>query len=228
MFRGKKAFTLTELLIALAIVGALAALAIPSLVEDINRKLLITQLKNTVVMVQDLIDRQLVDNKTQSLENTAFSNATTLMSSSNFAIADECTEAKKCWGNENKYKRLSDMDTKAGGGGTTKMLKNGITLGYSVDKWEATIDDGTKSGDQCYGLFWVDVNGKDKPNILGRDLFAFRVTKKGKILYGTACTGKSDDTAKLSDDTLIGYCKDNSYATACLAIIQRKNWKMTY
>lgn len=49
------------------------------------------------------------------------------------------------------------MDTKAGGGGTTKMLKNGITLGYSVDKWEATIDDGTKSGDQCYGLFWVDV-----------------------------------------------------------------------
>lgn len=45
-------------------------------------------------MVQDLIDRQLVDNKTQSLENTAFSNATTLMSSSNFAIADECTEAK--------------------------------------------------------------------------------------------------------------------------------------
>ena len=147
MFRGKKAFTLTELLIALAIVGALAALAIPSLVEDINRKLLISQLKNTVVMVQDLIDRQLVDNKTQSLENTAFSNATTLMSSSNFAIADECTEAKKCWGNENKYKRLSDMDTKAGGGGTTKMLKNGITLGYSVDNWEATIDDGTKSGD---------------------------------------------------------------------------------
>ena len=52
MFRGKKAFTLTELLIALAIVGALAALAIPSLVEDINRKLLISQLKNTVVMVQ--------------------------------------------------------------------------------------------------------------------------------------------------------------------------------
>ena len=91
MFRGKKAFTLTELLIALAIVGALAALAIPSLVEDINRKLLISQLKNTVVMVQDFIDRQLVDNKTQSLENTAFSNATTLMSSSNFAIADECT-----------------------------------------------------------------------------------------------------------------------------------------
>lgn len=45
MFRGKKAFTLTELLIALAIVGALAALAIPSLVEDINRKLLISQLK---------------------------------------------------------------------------------------------------------------------------------------------------------------------------------------
>ncbi len=227
MFRGKKAFTLTELLIALAIVGALAALAIPSLVEDINRKLLTAQLKNTVVMVQDLIDRQLVDNKTQTLENTAFNNAGTLMSSSNFAIADECTVAKTCWGNENKYKRLSDMEANVSVGGTTKMLKNGITLSYSVDKW-GSINDGTTSGDQCYGLFFVDVNGKDKPNILGRDLFAFRVTKKGKILYGTACNGKSDDTAKISDDTLIGYCKDNSYSTACLAIIQRKNWKMTY
>ncbi len=227
MFRGKKAFTLTELLIALAVVGALAALAIPSLVEDINRKLLTAQLKNTVVMVQDLIDRQLVDNKTQTLENTAFNNATTLMSSANFAISDECTGENSCWADGNKYKRLSDMEKNVSAWGTTKMLKNGITLSYSVDKW-GSIDDGTKSGDQCYGLFFVDVNGKDKPNILGRDLFAFRVTKKGKILYGTACNGKSDDTAKLSDETLINYCKNNSYSTACLAIIQRKNWKMTY
>ena len=42
----KKAFTLSELLIALAIVGAISALAIPSIVEDMNRRMLANQLKN--------------------------------------------------------------------------------------------------------------------------------------------------------------------------------------
>ena len=56
ILKNKKAFTLTELLLALAVVGAVAALSIPALLENINRKVLASQLKNTVLTIQNLAD----------------------------------------------------------------------------------------------------------------------------------------------------------------------------
>ena len=56
----KKAFTLSELLIALAIVGAIAALAIPAIIEDMNRRILANQLKNLSLIIQNLACDQLV------------------------------------------------------------------------------------------------------------------------------------------------------------------------
>ena len=70
ILKNKKAFTLTELLLALAVVGAVAALSIPALLENINRKVLASQLKNTVLTIQKLADDQLIIKKTQILENT--------------------------------------------------------------------------------------------------------------------------------------------------------------
>lgn len=219
--KNKKAFTLVELLLALAVVGAVAALSIPALMDNINRRVLASQLKNTVLAVQNLIDEQLVNNKTQTLDNTSFAKPAELLTSSNLAIANQCASADDCW--PANYKKLSDMTNSVGRpGGTSKMLKNGAVINYSLSE----IGNEWADGDKCYGLFWVDVNGKDKPNILGRDFFAFRITKKGKIVYGTSCNGlKSEDT---TDEKMLDYCKKNTYATACLAHIQRNNWKITY
>lgn len=225
----KKAFTLTELLIALSIVGAIAALSIPALIEDVNRRLLVNQLKNTVVTVQQLVDQQLIENNTKKLQDTDFATPATLLSSANFAIADNCTTVANCWAekgsNAQAYKILETMAYSQPAPGTkTIKLKNGVTLTYYLSTMGGTINDGTKDGDKCYGLFFVDVNGKDKPNIVGRDFFAFRITEKGKIVYGTSCNGVDNS----SDAQLATWCKNNSYSTACLAHIQRNNWKMKY
>lgn len=219
--KNKKAFTLVELLLALAVVGAVAALSIPAMLDNINRRVLASQLKNTVLAIQNLADEQLVNNKTQTLNNTSFANPAELLTSSNLAISNQCTSADDCW--PANYKKLSDMTNSVGRpGGTSKMLKNGAVVNYSLSE----LGEEWSDGDKCYGLFWVDVNGKDKPNILGRDFFAFRITKKGKIVYGTSCNGlKSEDT---TDEKMLDYCKTNTYATACLAHIQRNNWKITY
>ena len=75
----KKAFTLSELLIALAIVGAIAALAIPSVIEDMNRRVLANQLKNVSLSIQQLIGEQLIHNKTQNLKYTDFASPTNLL-----------------------------------------------------------------------------------------------------------------------------------------------------
>lgn len=74
-----KAFTLSELLIALGIIGVIATLSIPSIVSTIQYNILATQLKNNVVAIQQIIDDQKVEHKTQSLDDTDFKSAGSFM-----------------------------------------------------------------------------------------------------------------------------------------------------
>ena len=98
MINNKNAFTLTELLVALGIVGAIAALSVPSLLISINNRLLTTQLKSTVGSVQQLIFDQLIAHKTKNLLETDFKNPATLLTNSNFSVAKTCADsAKDCW-----------------------------------------------------------------------------------------------------------------------------------
>lgn len=231
----QKAFTLTELLIALAIVGAIAALTIPSLLEDINRRVTANQLKNVIVTVQQLMNEELINKNTKSLANTDFASVGDLYN--HFTNATICGSTNPCWGpnieSSNNYRSLKELKaTRSYPGANTggRKLKNGVSILYQLttsnDEYTAqTIDDGTPEGDKCYGLFYIDINGKDKPNIIGRDLFAFRITEKGNITYGTSCNGKTNTQ---SDETLLNYCKEGGTLTACTALIQRHNWRITY
>lgn len=226
----QKAFTLTELLIALTIVGAIAALSIPALVNDINSKVAANQLKNTIVQVQQIMEQELIENNTKSLADTAFTKRADVYTK--FAKSGDCTE--DCWGpkidGSKNYKSLNKLEVTrnfSATGSNAIKLKNGVSLYYNpqpTEYAEGSLKDGTKDGDQCYGIFYIDINGKDKPNIVGRDFFAFRVTKKGNISYGSSCTGNLN----LPDATLIKQCKEDTALTSCTALIQRHNWKITY
>mgnify|MGYP002569277893 FL=1 len=68
----KRAFTLTELLIALGIIGTIAALSIPSLMTSIHNKMLATQLQNNVESVQQAIANQKIIHNTKDLTETKF------------------------------------------------------------------------------------------------------------------------------------------------------------
>ena len=211
----KKAFTLTELLIALAIVGAISALAIPSIVEDMNRRILANQLKNLSLTIQNLAGEQLVQNKTQSLEHTDFKSPTELLSSTNFAIVDDCAVRTNCvapsYGTIDGYSRAFPNYT-------TRKLKNGVTIAYTLSDI-ALVD---SEDDRGYGLFYVDLNGIDKPNIIGRDHFVFRISKKGRMVDGTG-------NNKATDTYLKGLCTDGrNTPTACYTLVERSNWKITY
>lgn len=210
----KKAFTLSELLIALAIVGAIAALAIPAIIEDMNRRILANQLKNLSLIIQNLAGDQLVNNKVHSLEYTDFKDASTLLSSSNFSIADYCSTRSDCVAAS--YGTLNGK-TVSIPNYTTVKLKNGVTLTYTVSELALT-----GSTDKGYGLFYTDLNGLDGPNLLGRDLFVFRISKKGRIVDGTGDNSTTDATLK-------NYCKDgSSVPTSCYTLVERSNWKITY
>ncbi|MBQ8458909.1 type II secretion system protein [bacterium] len=252
MKSNKKAFTLIELLIALSVVGVLAVMSIPSLSADINKKLLTNQIKNTYISIQQLVGDQLTDmsNKTTILSNTDFSSPAALLN--DLETVDDCSTVADCWpeNSEDKpaYRTLNKLENKVNAPtAATRILKNGVAISYEL------IDPGiTTSKDICYGLFWVDVNAKDKPNIIGRDMFAFYVTKYGKLVDDLQCktllneakvAAGEDPEEESSDDDEENpatieekwekACKEVTNdapekATECITHIQTNGWKMLF
>ncbi len=171
----KFAFTLTELLIALGIIGAISALAIPSLMTNINNKIHATQLKNLVSSIQQLASDQMVEHKTKNLANTDFSSSRTLFS--HFTKIDKTP-------NWNGYRSLNNMGSYITAPDTIPsqsiILKSGSQISYNL-YYDPNFPD-------IYAQFIVDVNGNDEgPNIIGRDLFAFFILKTGEVHpYSTA------------------------------------------
>lgn len=225
MFENKKVlgFTLTELLIALTIIGAVAALSIPSMIENLNKKQMVTQLKSTVESIQTLAGNQLAISKSKSLLDTDFANPEKLLREKNFQIAQLCNTAADCW--KEKYKKLDDyslteralsedIDT-----GKTVILKNGSILTYSLKPGYPVMT----NKDQVLGMFRIDVNGSEKPNIIGRDLFWFLITKEGKIVDYYTSQNKEYKQA-----TAITECKSAKIITACFSELLRNNWVIEY
>ena len=172
----KRAFTLTELLIALGIIGTIAALCIPSLMTTINNKSLAIQLQNNVAAVQQAIANQKIIKNTKDMSETAFANETDFYALFQSSKGETCSASSttKCWGDS--YRVI-------GGGapsydlvpeGNAIRLKNGATIAYK------TGNDDAYGNKQLCEIF-IDVNGADEPNIVGRDLFAFFISKNGTI-----------------------------------------------
>lgn len=221
-----KAFTLTELLIALGIIGAIAAISIPSLMNTINNRMLVTQLKSNLTSIQQLASDTLVIQKVKNLEDTAFGNPAQLLTEENFSVAKTCANpAKDCWNTEAsgtnkviKYKVLDNMreGTIAAPRYPSIILKNGAILAYNrIDKPYGT------EGDKLIGDACIDVNGNEPPNIGGRDYFCFYVTNKAKVI---PITNAND----LSLDTKITKCKAGEGSNYCTAAVIEAGWNMPY
>lgn len=217
----KKAFTLTELLIALGIIGAIAAISIPTLVSTINKRALTAQLKNVTGSIQQLMADQMVMKKTKKLSETDFASAATLLTNENFSIASVCANAQTdCWkttatGSDKITYKMLNGSASTVRNASTVILKNGAILDYIT----LSIDiDGGK--DKIIGNFYVDVNGNEPPNIWGRDIFSLYVTENGKI------TNYNGDESKTAEE-YIATCK-SSAGSYCYTAIVRSGWKMDY
>ena len=217
------AFTLTELLIALAILGALAGMAIPSLMEGLQKKQLTLQLKNTIAGIQQIAHNQMIAKNTKDLTFTDFNSPAKLLSEKNFPIVKSCEKAADCW--TESYKKISGNTASTRyleGDNRSIILKNGAIISYGLSN-VASTGLPSDSDDRDIGIFRIDINGIDKPNMIGRDVFWFYISKKGKILNHSQVSGGGYNEA----DAIAG-CKAETFITACLTVIQENNWDMPY
>ncbi len=216
----KKGFTLSELLLSLAIIGVVATLTVPVLMNNVYNKTFANQVKNMSATIEQLAQDELIAHRTRDLSDTDFSDSTKLLSDNHFSIAKTCTAdnaATKCWkisasGKEKiTYKNLNKQVITFGCAETI-ILKNGVILMSNPSAATTYPNFVTK--------IFIDVNGNDKPNIAGRDFFAFYVDTKGHVV---------DLPNELTLEQKISTCKTNSYpAEYCYGALSDGGWKMDY
>ena len=193
----RKGFTLAEILITLTVIGVVAALTIPTLLQNTNQAEFKTALKRTFA---DLSQATIMirNEKGGSLKN-AFGNSN-LADSENLknAYRDKLSYIKDCSGdadNGGTSTGVSDLGCwhktnqwqylNGGNPGIRKdaglILSNGTLIYFDVNSSSCA----GQTGDyyRC-GFIIFDVNGFKKPNTIGKDIFAVNITDSELIPIG--------------------------------------------
>lgn len=194
----KMAFTLAEVLLVLAVIGIVAALTIPTLIQKTGNDQIVAKLKKEYSSISQAY--QLIANENSgSIESSSIfiGNLSTANSwsalnafSSKMNMIKNCGDASGCFNPAVVYRNLDgtnwgELDT-PGWGFAKAVLSDGSYI-YMYD-WDGNCNAAAGSGpltaSSC-GVFVVDVNGKTGPNQKGRDVFSFHITKNGIIPAGS-------------------------------------------
>ena len=200
----KKAFTLAEVLITLGIIGVVAAMTLPTLVQKNNEKVTITKLKKFMSVMNSAITMSINDNgpiDSWNLSTDAYNEDT------GTSLTPESIEARNAfikkyilpyvkytkfceYGSPNcyEYDRYSLDGTKFSYFTERLLLADGSVInGFWINNKDCNSKYGdTKMLNSICGEIFFDTNGRKGPNKTGEDVFMFNFTKYGVIPMGTA------------------------------------------
>ncbi len=202
------AFTLAEVLITLGIIGVVAAMTMPTLINNINNKANINKLKREYSLLQQAFQQIAADNDLE------FKNAIADCPNANGTKRNACL--KDIF--KSKLKTVADCDSNDGDNLGKCFVKRsnvksltGYSVPFSMDPFRDSdsgmiLDDGASIAMQLdyadctsslsdekrrCGRLVVDVNGpKQNPNTLGKDIFFFELYKDkivAPICVGYGC-----------------------------------------
>lgn len=228
MSRGYTAFTLAEVLITIGVIGVVAAITIPALMNKTNDKETVTALKKAYSTLSQAYTLAVQDNGTP---DTWGLTAATVDPDIINNLIPYLNVSKNCIGQANCNPNITLLELDGGTTGywndyfntrpTVTLSDGSILTAVYVHNATCTNVIGSTSAlkTECAAMN-VDVNGFKKPNQMGVDNFVFYLTK-----YGIVPVGTKDDTYV----TFNTYCKDKSSAIAengdgCTAwVIQNEN-----
>lgn len=206
------AFTLAEVLITLGIIGVVAALTIPALIQNSQNQALKSQFKKQASVVEAAFKQAALDNGGSLAGYSA-------ITTNNFNISDDLVNIVKpylryikicyrgqqasCQPLTTSYTTYSGgvYSTTAGGREPTSnnavIVLNDGTILYFWTYWAnfATCSGGgiTNTQDSC-GILAIDVNGVKGPNQAGKDLFEFQISSAGRLVPAGTINDSVKDT----------------------------------
>lgn len=203
----KFAFTLTEIMIAMGVIGIISAITVPTLVNNYTKKANATQIRKFAQEIATAADMYTTENSKTHLKHTGIynsvGNANTFITSK-FKVTKNCgASGSGCFAdNYRSISNASSLEKFNCTGSISYVLTNGVAICARA----------TNSGSN-YVQFYVDINGTRAPNIGGRDMFMFYLRNDGDIsgTIGTAYT-----------------CTSNKFGEGCFRDLELNNWVMNY
>ena len=176
----KNAFTLTEVLIAVAIVGIIAGLVLPKLIENYQTKTMDSAFQREVQTIEDSINGLAVsENKadffsTMMYKDTApesYDDSSGMYIKKYLKISKMCDNPNDCFApTYYQYEAgKSRSEYKPDYKGACAILKNGMSICMIPQIGAANIT----------GI--IDLNGKKGPNVYNKDLRTFSIAAKTRV-----------------------------------------------
>lgn len=246
----KKGFTLAEILITLGIIGVVAALTAPSLVQNAGNAKIGPTLQKTVSTIEIANQQMMVDNEASSLSGVVNKDLTNLQAYSNNKGYKDYVDNLVNYISGSSYEEGQTVEMSQYGGTKYSSITNRCVLhignvDVTVNEFDNTGVNYTPKGSYkgaVAQLFVIDINGnKTAPNALGKDKFGFVVDISGKLipfggnshayLYGKTTPAWSADNGNSTTYGAAGVC-NASGATGvglnCAGSIFDNNLKVIY
>jgi type II secretory pathway pseudopilin PulG len=208
----KYALTLAEVLITLGIIGIVAALVMPALINSARDKALVTALKKNYSILSQATTSIVMDNPVAGWNladnNTAYSKEFFEYYRPYLNIIKDCgcgTYVNGCW-SKDITKALTGVNypyaraNSAGVNSCNVTLADGTNMCF--DFWDAKNAGVTSS--RAVSIIVVDVNGNKKPNMMGRDVFRFILTAESNRLLPAGIDNGSANCVTTGSSNLAG------------------------
>lgn len=240
----KIAFTLSEILISLTVIGIIAAITIPALITNYQKAQTIEQLKESY----SILNSALISAREQNgndinawyVPNTSSAAASTYFAET--YIIPYIKTINVCGTSTSAACRFDDGYLRNGTYPTNSyMTISGAPWGYSFTMPNGTIaliylqTPGGTTVKESRAQVYFDINGKKKPNIMGKDGFLLElggwVADKNKLFqpyaYSPSSTRVNYFGNTIEGGDINGCNKIYGNGTRCFALILHDGWKIS-
>lgn len=178
-----KAFTLAEVLIVLGIIGVVAAMTLPTLISNYQKQVLVNQLRKSHSLLSQAFERMMQEEKAVNFNETDFWSVCMHGDSSSqcesvLSKYIKSTNTEYVSGSGRAYNTLSCSWSSSNGGEYSNCSKSNNTRSDYTRGNTVSLPDGSTVYFFNGSVVSIDVNGSQKPNTYGRDLFAFGLSSQ--------------------------------------------------
>lgn len=230
----KTSFTLAEVLITLGIIGVVAAMTLPALIQKKNDVETVSRLKKAYSVLSQAYT--MATDKYGPIEDWGFD-------SDNGGMSDP--ENHKLLAN--RFVPFLKLSQNCIGMTQSQVTKSCTERFYQTNSYQSVIlTDGSTIIFRIYsmgcnvafgpsrplktvcGNITVDINGKKRPNLSGEDMFHFYITRYGILPLGTQEDTHSFQKGCNRNGSNLGSFSDEKYLTCAAWVIYRENVDYKY